>query len=120
MKINLNWKVIIPSFIKLIFLLAGIQNFISKQDLKKNGVLFEAKIQDVLPSGKATVSRSFKCKFNFEGKEMILISNSSVRGNILSYVGKTYPALYSKNTDSLILLITNTDYKKYVIKDGVY
>lgn len=117
MKINFNWKVIIPSLIILIFVFVAIQKSSSETDLKKNGVIVYAIIQDVLPSGKQTASPSFKCKFNFEGKEMTLISNSSIKGNILSYAGRTYPALYSKNTNSLVLLITDEDYKKYGIKD---
>ena len=117
MKINFIWKVIIPSFIILIFFLVAIQNYISEQDLKKNGIIVHSLIQEVLPSGKATASPGFKHAFNFEDKEMTLISYSSIRANILSYAGKTYPALYAKKTNSLVLLITDEDYKKYGIKD---
>ena len=114
MKNNFNWKVIIPSLIILILFLVAILNYISEQDLKKNGIIVHALIQEVLPSGKATAIPGFKCTFNFEGKEMTLISNSSISGNILSYTGKTYPALYSKKTNSLVLLITDEDYKNMV------
>lgn len=116
MKIHLNWKVIVSSFIILLFVIVGIQRYISQRDLRRNGVIVNAIIQDVLPSGKATASPSFKCKFIYNGQEMILISNSSIKGNIFSYIGKSFPALYSVKTNSLRLLITKDDYDEFEIE----
>ncbi len=115
MKNHINWKLLISCFIILIFVFVGIQRYISQRDLKKNGTIVYATIQDVLPSGKATASPSFKCRFFFKGKEKVLISSSSIKGNIFSYLGKSFPALYSSKTNSLRLLMTKDDYLEFGI-----
>lgn len=107
------WKIMIPLAILLIFVWVAIWKYEERSDLRKNGVLVEALIIDVLPSGKATASPSFKCEFRFNGKKKIAISNSSIKGDIFSYLGKNYPALYSERTNTIRLLMNRDDYEKY-------
>lgn len=112
---KIPWKIIAPLVILLIFIWVAIGKYEGNSDLRRNGVLVEALITDVLPSGKATASPSFKCEFRFKGNTITAISNSSVEGSIFSYVGKKYPAIYAERTHTLRLLLTRADYDKFRI-----
>jgi hypothetical protein len=99
----------------IFFIVLIIQNHNEDNDLKINGKIVHAKIVNYLGSSKGAGGRkpSFKCEFEFNGEKKILISSSSILSNGISYVGKTYPALYSAKTNSLRLLITEQDYRMY-------
>lgn len=80
------------------------------QDLKRNGIVVNAKILEVLKPPKGMAYRNFRCEFEFGGEIKSEISPSSIHTNSSYYVGKIYPALYSQRTNTLRILITIDDY----------
>lgn len=117
MKQFLKIKYLISALIILLFVIAGLNQYRQTNDLKRNGVIVTATITDWLGSHKgAGVNPSYRCEFYYKRKRHSLISRSSVKENGMSYVGKTYPALYSEKTDAMKLLIFPEDYEEYNIK----
>jgi len=93
-------------FILLIFLRHHRQN-----DLKKNGVIVNAKIVMVNFGGK--VSGGFECVINYNGEEKKLSSPSSIRKGSTDFIGKSFPAMYLQRKDVLEILITPKDFEKF-------
>lgn len=93
-------------FISLIFLRSYRQN-----DLKKHGVIVEAKIIMVNFGGK--VSGGFGCLINYNGVEKSLSSPSSIRKGSIDFIGKTFPAMYLPGSRVLEVLITPKDFEKF-------
>lgn len=93
-------------FILLIFLRIYRQN-----DLKKDGVLVNAKILRVNFGGK--VSGGFDCLINYNGGEKELSSPSSIRKGSVDFIGKTFPAMFLPGTNVLVVLITPKDFEKF-------
>ena len=118
MKQYLQLKYIIPFGIVLLFVMVGLNKCQKTKDLKEHGVLVEATITDWLGSHKGAggVNPSYRCEFFYKGKKLSLISGSRVKGKGVSYVGKTYPALYSEKTNAVRLLMFPEDYEEYNIK----
>jgi len=118
MKKYLQTKYIIPISIVLLFIIVGINQCRQTNDLKRNGVIVTATITDWLGSHKGAggVNPDYRCEFYYKGKKHSLISRSSVKEKGLSYVGKTYLALYSEKTDAVRLLIFPEDYEEYNVK----
>lgn len=118
MKKYLQIKYLIPIGIVLLFIIVGINKCEQTKDLKKHGVLVKATITDWLGSHKGAggVNPSYRCEFYYKGKKHSLISGSSVKEKGISYVGKTYPALYSEKKDEVSLLIFPKDYEEYNVK----
>jgi hypothetical protein len=115
MKQYLQVKYIVPLGIVLLFVMVGIDKCVKTRDLKKNGVLVEAKITDWLGSHKGAggVNPSYRCEFHYNGKKLSLISGSRVKEKGMSYVGKIYPALYSERTNAIRLLMFPEDFEEY-------
>ena len=82
-----------------------------QNDLKKNGVIVQAKILRVNFGGK--VSGGFNCLINYKNEEKELPSVSSLQKGKFYFIGKTFPAMYSPNIDILEVLITPTDFEKF-------
>ena len=96
----------------------GVQQCIENNDLRKEGILVQATIIEYLGSvkGGSGANPNYLCRFSFKGKERVLVSPSTVKDNGISYVNKTYPALYSVERDALRLLINPEGYNKYTLK----
>ena len=111
----LKAKYLIPISIVLIFVYFGIQNFQATNDLKKNGIMVNATITEWLGSSKGGSgdNPNYRCEFTYKGGRKSLISQSSVKSKTLSYIGNTYPALYSEKTNTVRLLMSEEDYKAY-------
>lgn len=108
-------KYLFPIFVVLIFVYYGIQHNSAMKDLEKNGIIVKATITDFLGSnrGGSGSDPNFRCEFIYKGESKSLISQSSVKSKAFSYIGKTFPALYSEKTNIIRLLMNQEDYKKY-------
>jgi hypothetical protein len=108
-------KYLIPTVMVLIFVYFGIQRFISVKDLEKNGIMVNATITDFLGSAKggSGSNPNFCCEFMYKGERKSLISQSSVKSKAFSYIGRTFPALYSAKTNTVRLLMNEEDYEDY-------
>lgn len=111
----LKAKYLIPTLIVLIFTTVAIQRCQAINDLKENGVLVNVTIVDYLGSmkGGSGADPSFKCNFLYKGQRRSLISSSSVKAKAFSYIGKSFPALYSERTNTLRLLMTTEDFSEF-------
>jgi len=98
--------IMVGLFVAVIILRNNDQN-----DLKKKGVIVQAKILRVNFGGK--VSGGFNCVINYKNKEKELPSVSSLQRGKFYFIGKTFPAMYSPNTDILEVLITPSDFEKF-------
>ena len=78
-------------------------------DLRKNGVIVKAKIVKVLSPYKGGVYYSFYCEFEYQGVKRKAISISKIQKEADTFLGKSFPAIYSNNTNTLRLLITSDD-----------
>ncbi|MBC7934128.1 MAG: hypothetical protein H7Y86_02035 [Rhizobacter sp.] len=81
----------------------------AERDLKKNGKIVQALITEYLPPGKSMSEANYRCEFKYKGKIKSLISESRIRYRQRSYVGKTFPAIYSAKYDFVRLLLTSDD-----------
>ncbi|HEU5053030.1 MAG TPA: hypothetical protein VFT78_07945 [Hanamia sp.] len=86
---------------------------IDQKDLKTHGVLVESKIIRVNAGGKT--GGGFQCIIKYKNKNKVLSSPSSLIYGKDFFVNKTFPAMYSPNTDVLEILITPTDFEKFNI-----
>src|SRR5688572_20150039 len=111
----LKSKYLIPFLVVLIFITVGVQHRLANNDLEKNGMIVNATIVEYLGStkGGSGANPSFKCSFPYKGHLQSLITSSSVKENAFSYIGKSYPALYSERTNTLRLLMTPEDFSKF-------
>jgi len=80
-------------------------------DLKKNGVLISAKILGVNLGGKT--SGGFHCLIIYKNQVIERPSSSSLTYGKFDFVGKTFPAMYSPNTNTLEVLIAPVDFEKF-------
>lgn len=85
----------------------------NQDDLKQNGILVSAKILGVNYGGK--VSGGFHCLIKYKSEEMEMPSRSSLKSGKYDFVGKTFPAMYSPNTNTLEILIAPVDFEKFNI-----
>jgi len=81
-------------------------------DLKKNGVLISAKILGVNLGGKT--SGGFHCLIIYKNQVIERPSSSSLTYGKFDFVGKTFPAMYSPNTNTLEVLIAPVDFENLV------
>jgi len=100
-------------FIFLLFILVIFWRNMIQEDLKKNGVIVNAEIIKVNVGGK--VSGGFQCRFNFKGEMYEESSPSTLHSGVYDFIGKTFPAMYSRKHDALEILITPTDFEKFNI-----
>ena len=107
-------KTFIVSIIMVgLFISAIIWSNSLSDDLKKNGIIVQAKILGVNFGGK--VSGGFQCLVNYKNKQMELPSTSSLKKGKFYFVDKIFPAMYSPNTEKLEILITPVDFEKFNI-----
>ncbi len=117
MKKLFKTNIIVPFVIVLIFVLVFVQRCFRDYDVRLNGILVNATIVEYLGStkGGSGVNPNYLCRFKYQGKDRTLISPSGIKSEGQSYVGKTFPALFSSKTNSLRLLITEDDYVEFGI-----
>lgn len=98
-----------------IFIYLGIQPNKATNDLKTNGVIVNARIIDFLGSGQggSGANPDYLCEFTYKNEDKRMISTSRVKERGSSYVGKTYPAIYSEKTNTLVLLMFEEDFEYY-------
>ncbi len=103
----LKAKYIIPIFVALIFVYFSIQNFQAWKDLKHNGIMVSATIIEFLGSSKGGSGSDpgYCCEFIYKGERKSSIIQSNVKSKTLSYIGRTFPALYSEKTKTVRLLM---------------
>ena len=103
------------AFIVMLLFLLGmvILSYIDEADLKKNGVVVQVTILSVNPGGKS--GGGFQCLINYQGESFERPSGTSVKQGRYSFVGKHFPGMYSRNTNTLKILITPEDFEKYNI-----
>jgi len=82
-------------------------------ELKKKGVIVEAKIIRVNFGGKT--SGGFQCLITYKGENKELPSPSSLVSSKIYFIGKTFPAMYLPGKDILEILITPRDFEKFNI-----
>lgn len=95
----------------LVFLFLIFLRYNRQSDLKKHGVIVNAKITMVNFGGK--VSGGFECLIYYNGTEKKLSSPSSIRKGSIDFIGKTFPAMYLPGKDVLEILITPKDFEKF-------
>lgn len=95
----------------LVFLFLIFLRYNRQSDLKKHGVIVNAKITMVNFGGK--VSGGFECLINYNGVEKKLSSPSSIRKGSIDFISKTFPAMYLPSKDVLEILITPKDFEKF-------
>jgi hypothetical protein len=84
-----------------------------QDDLKMNGVIVQAQIIRILAGGKT--GGGFQCLFKYNDKKIMRSSPCSFQGGKLDFLGKTFPAMYAPNTNTLEILIAPEDFKKFNI-----
>ena len=106
-----NWV----GLILIISLIIGliIYRIIAQNDLKRNGIIVQAKILSVNFGGKA--SGGFQCLIKYKGDEKELPSPSSLANAKTYFIGKVFPAMYAHKTNTLEILITPQDFEKFNI-----
>lgn len=82
-------------------------------ELKKKGVIVEAKIIRVNFGGKT--SGGFQCLIKYKNEEKELSSPSTLVKGSFDFIGKTFPAMYLPGKDILEILITPRDFEKFNI-----
>ncbi len=104
------WGVLIIAglFILIIFFRNRFQN-----DLKRNGIIVNAKIIKVNIAGKG--SGGFQCSFDLNGKTFEEPTPSTIRSNRYEFIGKRFPAIYSSKYETLEILIAPKDFEKFNI-----
>jgi len=103
------------SFIIIVITLGGglFLTYYYSNDLKHNGVIVTTKILNVNSGGK--MPGGFNCLVKYNGKLFERPSGTSIYRGRFDFVGKTFPAIYSPNTNSLKILITPGDFEKFNI-----
>ena len=96
-----------------LFIILIIWRNANQDDLKKNGVVVEAKILRVNLGGK--VGGGFECLINYNGLDKQMSSPSSIVKGSFDFVGKSFPAMYLPKKDILEVLITPKDFEKFKI-----
>ena len=96
-----------------LFIVLIIWRNVNQNDLKKNGVLVEARILTVNSGGRT--SGGFECLIKYKNEEKRLSSPSSLIGGKFHFIGKTLPAMYLPGKDILEILITPRDFEKFNI-----
>lgn len=86
---------------------------INQSNLKKYGVIVEARIERVNIGGK--VSGGFQCAISYKDEKKEMPSPSSIKKGNFYFVGKTFPAMYLPETNTLEILITPVDFEKFNI-----
>lgn len=110
----MNKKSLVVMAVGLCLLIAFIiARNLNQDDLKKNGVIVQAKIVRVNFGGK--LSGGFNCLIDYKGEHIELPSSSSLKRNKFNFVGKTFPAMYLPSNETLEVLITPVDFKKFNI-----
>ena len=99
----------------LLFIYVGIETYLSKSDLRDKGIKVNVKIiEAIFPThGGGNGSYGFRCVFVYNGEQKKLISASRIKIRASSYIGQTFPALYSKKYDELRLLMTQEDFEEF-------
>ena len=85
----------------------------NQRDLKINGTLLSARITGVNLGGKT--SGGFDCLLSIKNKIIETTSPSSLKRGKFDFIGKTFPAMYSPNTNTCEILITPIDFEKFNI-----
>jgi len=118
-KINLPMHVSKTSILAIIAILLIVLVFILRNgdeaDIKKNGVLINVKITDILFPSKGAGSFNYRCSFIYGGEQKTLISPTSLKEHGRRYVDKLCPALYSPIKNNLRVLLGPEDFEEYNI-----
>ena len=96
-----------------LFIVSIIFRNINQNDLKRNGIIVQAKILRVNFGGK--VGGGFQCLIEYKNEEKELSSPSSLVGGKFHFIGKTFPAMYLPGKNILEILITPRDFEEFNI-----
>jgi len=84
----------------------------STKELKKNGILLNAVITDIKPAYRG--SPSYEYRFSFGGKFHSEVDAVGIK-KLNSFIGKSFPIIFSPKTENSELLMTSEDFKKFDI-----
>jgi hypothetical protein len=100
-----NWFLIIVGFICVV--IWNIRYF--ENDLKKNGILLNGEIVDVVTAYRG--APKYEYKYFYKGK---MYTDQTVTGvkKLNFFIGKTFPVIFSPKTKNSELLISPKDFEK--------
>lgn len=96
-----------------VFIVLIIWRNTNQNELKKNGILVEAKVLRVNFGGKT--GGGFQCFIKYKNEEKEIPSPSSLYKGKIAFIGKIFPAMYLPDKEILEILITPQDFEKFNI-----
>ena len=86
----------------------------SQTDLKKNGIIVNAKVVTVHVGGKG--GSSLDCEFYYKNEKHEASSPFTYLHNPYDLTGRIFPAMYSPKSSAFEILITYEDFSKFSMK----